>query len=149
MIRGKRPERYVVDASVALAYVWAEANGDAAGRLFEAARKTWVQLMAPDFSRTEWANGCWKRVQRRWKTADEVIRAMGVLDALPIAQLDTSQLHEAALGIAIQTRTSCYDALYVAAAQFADVPLVTADARLVRMLKDAAWAGDVFHISQW
>jgi predicted nucleic acid-binding protein len=149
VIRVKHVDRYVVDASVALARVWREAHTDAAKRLFEAAEKQWLQLITPEFALAECANGCWKRVARRWKTAEEAVEAMRILDGLPIARIDASLVQPAALGIALTTGTSCYDALYVATAQFAGVPLVTADTRLVEMLKDAAWPGSVFHISQW
>jgi predicted nucleic acid-binding protein len=147
--RVRWPDRYVVDASVALAFAWSETHSDAAGRLFDAVKKRGTQLIAPEFWLVECANGCWKRVQRRWKTPEEVIEAMRLIESLPVVRMDSAGLQDATLAIAIQTRTSCYDALYVATAQFADVPLVTGDARLVQMLKDAAWEGDVFHISEW
>jgi predicted nucleic acid-binding protein len=74
---------------------------------------------------------------------------MHIIETLPIARIAASLIQPAALGIALSTGTSCYDALYVATAQFADVPLISADTRLVQMLKDAAWEGTVFHISEW
>jgi predicted nucleic acid-binding protein len=149
VIRGNKLDRYVVDASVALAFVWAEADSAAARRLFLAAEKQWLQLIAPDFALTECANGCWKRVARRWKTAEEAIAAMEIIDALPIARIDASLIQPAALGTALITRTTCYDALYVATAQFADIPLVTADTRLIEALSEAHWPGRALHISQW
>lgn len=149
MIRGSKLDRYVVDASVALAFVWDEADSAAARRLFDAAEKRWLQLIAPDFALTECANGCWKRVARRWKTAEEAIAAMAIIDALPIARIDASLIQPAALGTALITRITCYDALYLATAQFADVPLVTADSRLIQALSDARWPGRALHISQW
>lgn len=149
MTRDKKPDRYAVDASVALAFVWDEADSMAARKLFNAAQKQWLQLMAPDFALTECANGCWKRVARRWKTPEEAVTAMQIIDSLPIARIDSSLLQPAALGIALVTGTTCYDALYVATAQFADVPLVTADSKLIQALSDVHWPGRALHISQW
>ena len=149
MTRASLPTRYVVDASVALKVAWREVHTDSAYRLMAAAEKGWAHLIAPDFWIAECANGCWKRVQRGKNTPEEAVRALAALRALPIANIDSAELHDTILPIALAQRTSCYDALYVATAQFADVPLVTADTSLVQMLKDAAWKGSVFHISQW
>jgi predicted nucleic acid-binding protein len=138
-----------VDASVALKAAWRERDTDAAMRLFATAEKEWTQLIAPDFWLTECANGCWKRVQRKVNTAEEAIAAIAAIRALPVVPIDTTQLQDTLLPIALRNRTSAYDSVYVATAQFADVPLVTADTRLVQLLKDAAWEGSVFHISQF
>ena len=138
-----------MDASVALKLVWQETHTDAAFRFFGAVKRRRTQLIAPSFWFTECANGCWKRVQRKAGTPEEAVAALAIVGALPVVRIDTAELEDTALELALRNRTSAYDSLYVATAQFADVPLVTADMRLVQMLKDAAWEGSVFHISRW
>jgi predicted nucleic acid-binding protein len=124
-------------------------HSDAARRFFAAAEKRWTQLLAPDFWITECANGCWKRVQRRLNTKAEAMAALAIVRALPVIRIDATNFDDAVMHIALSHGTSCYAALYVATAQFADVPLVTADPRLVQLLKDSAWSGRVFHLSEW
>ena len=149
MTRDSRPERYVVDASVALEFIWPGPHTDAAVRFFTAVHRGWAQLLAPECWLTECAHGCWKRVQRQAATAEEALAAFATIAALPVARLATGEVTDVVMGIALQNRVSTYDALYVATAQFAGVPLVTGDGRLVQMLKEAGWEGRVFHISQW
>jgi predicted nucleic acid-binding protein len=149
VIRGKWPDRFVVDASVALKIPWLEANTDAARRFFAAAESRWAQLIAPRLWFLECTNGCWKRVARKLATPEEAVRALDIIRALPVVQIDDAEFQDTVIAIALRNRTTAYDSLYVATAQFADVPLVTADMRLVQLLKDAAWEGSVFHISQF
>jgi predicted nucleic acid-binding protein len=147
---GKWPDRFVVDASVALKFAWHEPpHSDAASRFFAAADKKWTQLMAPSFWLTECANGCWKRVKRQFNTREEAATSYAVICALPVVRIETTDLADTVLGIALQNHLTAYDALYIATAQFADVPLVTADTRLMQALSDAHWSGRALHISQW
>ena len=150
MTPGRWPDRFVVDASVAMKFAWHEPpHSDAASRFFAAADRKWSQLMAPGFWLTECANGCWKRVQRQRNTPEEAATSLAIIGALPVVRIDTTDLADAVLGIALQNRLTAYDALYVATAQFADVPLVTADTTLIQALGDARWPGRALHISQW
>lgn len=105
--------------------------------------------MAPGFWLIECANGCWKRVKRQACTPEEAGGRFNIIRSLPVQQIDIEIVADVVLEIALETRTTSYDALYVATAQFADVPLVTADGRLVQALSDARWPGRAMHISQW
>ena len=148
-IPDKWPNRFAVDASVAVAFAWREPTTASADHFFANVQKQWAQLIAPDFWLVECANACWKRAHRRIATPEEVLAAYASILSLPVTAIDTTLLNDIALSIAVDVRITAYDALYVATAQFAGVPLVTGDTRLVKMLKDAAWEGTVFHISEW
>jgi predicted nucleic acid-binding protein len=132
-----------------LALAWPETLSAAAARLFAAARKRWVQLIAPDFWLLECANACWKKGQRRLSTPEESLHAYRVISRLPVTRMDTAPLNDVIIALAIERQITTYDALYVATAEFADVPLVTADARLVTTLRAANWPGRVEHLSEW
>ena len=66
-------------------------------------------------------------MHRRLLDAGAARAAFELLDALPIASVDTALLMDVALDVAIACDLTMYDSLYVATALFADAPLVTND----------------------
>ena len=120
--------RWVIDASVAMQWFFAEPYFEAAARLLED-RNT---LAAPDLLFCEVGNALWKRMRRGELSADE---GGSMLHALTRAQIDihpcsSGQLLGLALQIAGETQTSVYDSVYVSLATMISWPLVTADRKL-------------------
>ena len=143
------PDRYVIDAAVALAFAWPDVLSPAAVRFFAAVQRGWIQLIAPDVWLLECASACRQKVQRRRCTPEEAIQIYGVIRQLPVTPVDTTDLSDLLIHLALERQLSTYDALYVAVAEFARVPLLTADAGLTAALRDAHWTGHVEHLSEW
>ncbi|MBV8456070.1 MAG: type II toxin-antitoxin system VapC family toxin [Acetobacteraceae bacterium] len=71
---------------------------------------------------------------------------MTTLAGAPVAALPLDRLLLAAFAIAIQAGITVYDALYIAAAIDAKLPLITADRRLYDAacrISSATWLADV------
>ncbi len=137
--------RYVVDASVAIKWFLPEAHAGAAHRLLAAG----VELLAPDLIRAEVGNVVWKK----WRQGE--IDDQAALDLLRDFQRFPLQIHSSemlvngAWDIARRFDRSFYDSLYLALAANNASPLVTADLRFYRALKDRlvgaplVWVEDV------
>jgi predicted nucleic acid-binding protein len=104
-------------------------------------------LYAPDNLQIEAANALLKKVRRREISLSDARRGihtyMRVLSLLPAIEA-----YERGIELAISYGCSTYDGVYVAAAEIADCPLVTADERLVRSLgpsfeRRVLWLGDM------
>lgn len=77
------------------------------------------------------------RHARRAGTTAEREKLLDEFHALPIRQLPlTPELHRQALTLAVEKNTSSYDAAYVILARSLGTSLVTADAKLVRAMRD-------------
>ncbi len=92
------------------------------------------RVVAPWLFDLECASGLVKAVRRR--RLDEARALDHLLDLLdlPIERLEASGIEVEALLLALEYGISAYDAVYVALAAQERLPLVTADARLVRAL---------------
>jgi predicted nucleic acid-binding protein len=87
-------------------------------------------LLVPDLVFIECANILWKKVRRESYPEDMARRNLADLRSLALASTPTSELMERALEIACAHDITAYDACYVALAELAGVPLLTADDRL-------------------
>jgi len=126
----------VVDASVGVKLFVTEDDSDKADRLFE--RLTAEQparFYVPDLFYIECTNILWKYVRRSGYAADSAGQDVIDLAALDLLIVSTADLLEAALEIALTYDTTAYDGCYVALAQRLDLPLITADAPLVRKMR--------------
>ncbi len=136
---------YVVDASVAAKWLFMEEHRDAALRLLAGGNS----LHAPDFILLELANVICTRVRRREMAEHAGLRAHALFQTFPVHLHDSAPLFHSALEIALRTRRSVYDSLYVALAVAVDAQVVTADRRLVEGLSGgpldgrAVWVGEV------
>lgn len=132
------PLTCVVDASVGAKLFLEEKGSDIAEALLKNSVADPLQsLFVPDIFFVECANVLWKRVrpgdysehQARWDLAD--------LRSMRFRVVPTGELVESALAIACQYGISVYDACYVALSRDEDIPLLTADHKLVEMLQGA------------
>jgi len=127
-------EGCVLDASVALGHVLGEPWRARAEHILDSLAAGSSRLVAPWLFDLECASGLVKAVRRRrLEEAYALDYLLDLLD-LPIERLEASGIEVEALLLALEYGISSYDAVYVALAAEERLPLVTADARLVRAL---------------
>jgi len=135
----------VVDASVAVKWVVEEDHSAKAALLlgFEARH-------APDHWLAEAVNVLWSKVCHGDLTVADAEERMTVLLRAPLIAVPIAGLMPRAFAIAVACMVTIYDSLYVALAETRDIPLVTADERLIRRLsgdpalaKLMVWVGDL------
>jgi predicted nucleic acid-binding protein len=124
----------VLDSSAALALTLDEPGAAAVARLIASQVSRRARLVAPRLFDVECAGALVKAVRRR--RLDEVRALDDLLDLLdlPVERLHSPAYVYSGLGLALKYGISAYDAVYVALAAEERLPLVTADARLVRAL---------------
>ena len=120
-------ERLLLDASVAIKVVVAEADSDLALRVLDHA------LVAPDLLMAECGDILWKKVRRGDLPAEVADQAAAALLALRVELLPARRFLPGALRRAIRAAHPLYDCLYAEAAAMLGVPLVTADRALLRL----------------
>lgn len=122
----------VVDASVAVKWVFDEEYGDEAAVL----RKGSDVPIAPTLMLIEAGNALWRRVGRGELTADEAAEHLTVLKGLPVGYVEEQALVVPALALAAAMQHPIYDCIYLALALRHDIRLATADVRFARKLID-------------
>jgi predicted nucleic acid-binding protein len=138
----------VLDASVGIKLFVMEALSDQADALFAQLTSTPpARFYVPDLFFVECANTLWKYTWRFGYPAEAAARDVADLLRLPLRRVSTGDLVEAALGLAVAHAITLYDAMYVALAQRLSLPLVTADAELVRRV--AGTGPDVRFLGDW
>ena len=116
--------RLILDASVAIKVVVAEADSDLAEPVLDHA------LLAPDLLMAECGNILWKKVRRGQLPAESAADAAAALLAMRVELLPASRFLAGALRRAIRVDHSVCDCLYLEMAATLGLPLVTADRRL-------------------
>ena len=124
----------MLDASVALGLVLGEPWRARAEHIMDSLAAGSSRVVAPWLFDLECASGLVKAVRRR--RLDEARALDYLLDLLdlPVDRLQSPASVFNGLGLALEYGISAYDAVYVALAAEERLPLVTADARLVRAL---------------
>lgn len=133
----------VVDASVALKWYLSEPDSEAALALLDSHHR----MIAPDLIVAELCNAAWRLIRRRQMLVGQMqIVANGAPRAF--ARLhDLGSLAPRAGGIALAINHPAYDCFYLALSEVQDVPLVTADRKLVTKLAGTPFAARTFHLS--
>jgi predicted nucleic acid-binding protein len=126
----------VVDASVAAKWFLPEPNAEVALRLLDGRRR----LVAPDLIGAEVGNIIWKLHARKLLAAAEAAEMIEHFLSMPLEIHDSAFLLAPALEIAIATRCTVYDSLYLALAVELDATVVTADQRWANALKPTPFA---------
>lgn len=135
----------VVDSSIVAKWFLPEEHSDEARTLLTSG----VELVSPDLMPIEVASVAWKRVQRGELTAEEATALVHDLAALPVRIEPSDNLIEAALELALATKRTVYDCLYVALAVAHDCEFVTADERLVNALAATPLGSHVRRVAKW
>jgi len=144
-VRSNRVEHgCVLDASVALTLALEEPGGGSAARLIGSLSLGPAGLAAPPHFDVECASGFVKAVRRGRLDAETCATALVRTLQLPVERLRSPASVFEALGLALRYGISAHDAVYVALAAEERLPLVTADARLVRALAGSPHA--VLHL---
>jgi predicted nucleic acid-binding protein len=119
----------VIDASVAAKWVSEEDHSaEAACALSLDAR------YAPAHWLAEAANVLWAKVSRGDLTAADAEERVAVLLRAPVVAAPLEGLVPRAFAIGVARGVTIYDALYVALAEKHDIPMITADRKLIRRL---------------
>ena len=134
---------YTVDASVAIKWFVSEPLQGNAWTL----GKHPENLIAPDLLLIETANVAWKKAVRgeiARAVALEIVRSVGrgVHKLFP-AEAFASQ----ALEIGFELNHAVYDCMYIAVAETTEFNLVTADTRLIRLVKGTRWQSRIVPLS--
>jgi predicted nucleic acid-binding protein len=136
-----RPTACVVDASVGAKLYSPEPLHELAHGLFDDPDGSpAVRRIVPDLFFVECASSLRKLVMRRVLTIAEAVDCVEQLESLDVEIKPSRDLLALALQWALKQGISIYDALYAATAAANDVPLITADGRLVRALEGSPCA---------
>ena len=123
---------YVIDASVAMKWFLEEPDSVHAAALLEAYRERRLRLVAPDLLVYEVSNALLHNAVFSPRDVTGCIQQLYELELDLIAP--SVELVLATVRLASQTRLTFYDALYAALAHDLDMPLVSADLRLLNRL---------------
>lgn len=137
---------YVVDASIAIKVYVPEIHSAQAIRFFSDEH----ELIVPEFMLAEFANIVWKKsallgelTEAESKTIVDAVRE------LPLGYYYTSGLLTDALQIALSTKRSVYDSLYIALAAKEGCQLMTDDRKLYGALQPTSLAAFVTLIENY
>ena len=129
----------VVDASVAIKWFVLEAQHDEArDLLFRQAI-----LRAPDLLMIEMANLAWKKAIRKEISHAQAARIVTSIRKMGFRIEPWNSLSDRALEIALALAHPAYDCFYLACAEKYDLPLVTADQRLLNAVISSPHQGRV------
>jgi predicted nucleic acid-binding protein len=122
---------YIVDASVAIKWVVAEAG------TAEALSLLGNRLLAPPLLQAEAANILWKKVKRGELSAGEAGVAARLLASFGVEFCAPERELTRVLELAVALDHPAYDCVYLALAEERGVPMVTADEKLIRLTRAA------------
>jgi predicted nucleic acid-binding protein len=126
--------RIVVDASVVAKWFVAEPNSDSAQRVFESNHV----LVVPGHALGEVGEVLVRQYRRGAITAVQLALAEAALPT-SLASIRLDLLFARSLEIALHVSASFYDILYIAAAEYEDTFLISADDRLIRAVNGSQW----------
>lgn len=133
-------ERFVIDASVAIKWVVAEAGTDQALMLRR------CRLFAPDLLIAECANILWKKVGRRELSEAEALFAARLLQRADVGLEPMRPLLEGATRLSLTLDHPAYDCIYLTLAGWLSCNLVTADERLYNKAKSISSGSNVIRL---
>ncbi len=137
----------VVDSSVVAKWILPESDSAQAQRLITEVALKGERLIVLDLALVEVANAIWKRYHRGLTTLAETRQFLDELLRCPVHVESAVRLLKPALEIAVQYDRAVYDALFVALAQDLQLPGVTADEPLYRVVH--ADFGQIILLRDW
>lgn len=137
------PVRYVVDASVAIKIFIEQTDSDKAKALFNKLEEhSDTELHVPELFYVECANVLQQYVRRVGYPAAKAKANLARLQKLALQRASIVDVVNEALDIAIAQNISAYDACYVQLSQKLQLPLITADLKLIRSLAETTYEVD-------
>ena len=127
--------RYVVDASVAIKWFIPETHSEAAVRI----RESTDRLHAPAFVILELGNVVAKKIRRGELSKEEGDAILKDLRDVPLQRHPDERLFRSAYALALDTRRSLYDCLYLALAGVIDGKVITADRKFYTALSNGPY----------
>lgn len=129
------PVRCVVDASVAIKlFIEQEGSAQAEALFDRLSTQPGTELYVPELFFAECANVLWQYVRRANYPPDTAKVNLARLRGLSLQTVAIQEIVCEALEIAIAHNISAYDACYVELSERLQLPLVTADQKLIRAL---------------
>lgn len=119
----------IVDASVALKWLVPESDSAKA----EAIVANDETLHAPHFLMLETVNACWKNWRKQLIDKQVALEASSKLKGLIDAWHHDENLIDNAARLAVELQHPIFDCIYLALARQLDLPIVTADRRLLEV----------------
>jgi predicted nucleic acid-binding protein len=131
----------IVDASVAIKWLFVEEQSDLAGRLL-----TKIGLIAPDLLLCEVANSVWKK----WRKGEvkSVPSRLSQLSEFFEEIVPAADLSLRAAEIALELDHPAYDCFYLALAEMRELVVITSDERLMNKLRGGPHAHLVLPLSE-
>lgn len=135
--------RCVVDASVGIKLFVDEPLSVAAYNLFQKlSEDPPAELFVPDLFYIECTNILLKYMRRFGRSLQDSKADLADINQLALKSTPTAELMEDALILASERNLTAYDACYAVLARRVEVPLITADAQVVKVIEWATWLGD-------
>ncbi len=140
MSENATPRALVLDTSVAVKFYLTEDLMEEAQQLRTVVDAGAGELIAPGTIQPEFFNALWQRQRRGELSLQEVQNLWQEFAAAPISLYKPEDLMPRAAEIASSTGVIIYDALFLALAEDADTVMVTADDKLLRVLRGTPFA---------
>jgi predicted nucleic acid-binding protein len=125
---------FVVDASVAIKWFIPEVHSEHAIELLDRQKNGETNLHAPDLIFSETGNILWKKILKGELMENDATLICDEIRKVPKTIYNGKDLAKAALTLAIKTKRTVYDCMYLGLAVFLDCSLITADRRLYNSL---------------
>jgi predicted nucleic acid-binding protein len=136
----------VVDSSVVIKWFVMEPYSTDARRILARYQTGALTLLAPDLLNAEIGNIVWKKQIFHGLAAADARLILNAFRALTITFTSTAVLLDEAHHLAVNSRRSVYDMLYLALSLRENCPFVTADEKLVNAIRldfpNVAWLKD-------
>ena len=137
--------RLVVDASVAVKWLVAEEDSDAADRLLAGGD----DLYAPRLMASEVANAVWRKARMGEIERGRAGILMAAVSEMPVHWSSDETVCVDAVRLAVALDRPAYDCVYLALAHRVDAQLVTADIRFANALATTEHGGTVVTLKDY
>ena len=131
MVENTKRQRFVVDASFVLSYLFPDESENTVEEIFSAYEEGNVQLISTQLLPFEVMNGLKTAVKRKRYTKDEALALLKNFLAFPI-EMKTVEFSQI-LVLAIEKDLSVYDAAYLFLTKEYGIKLLSLDKRLVQL----------------
>ena len=137
--------RLVVDASVAVKWLIAEQDSDAAERLLEGQH----ELYAPRLIASEVGSALWRKVRMGELERSRAAVLAAAISEMAVLWAEDESMCSDAIRLALGLDRSVYDCVYLALAHRLGATLVTADERFANALAETEHGGSVVMLSDF